>query len=634
MQFVMRLSAMWNANFSGEGTMKRIVAVVVSMALAGSVVAAQAQQDMTATTTQTTTQSAHKKAAAKTSAAEISAQLSEMKQAIDAQQEQIKQLSDLVQSRDQKIQQLEQRLDQSQAAATQAQAKADTAVAQSAEEQQTVTALKSDVTDLKTSATSSALSLQETQKKIGDLESPLAIRYKGITITPGGFLAAESVYRNRALGADATPFNSLNYPGSGNNEVSEFFGSGRQSQINMKVETTIRGTKLTGYYEADFLSAGVTSNNNQTNSYTLRQRQAWAQAASSNGWIFTGGQMWTLATENRKGVDNNTEARPMTIDPNYNVGFSFARQWGVRVAKNFDNHFWLAASLENPQTIFAASGNADNFAFGGPGVGAGLYNSTANYSFNATPDVIVKAALEPGFGHYEIFGILSRFRDRIYPCVEFLPTSPVCTATGANSVTGAYNDSKNGGGIGANGRISAFNKHMDLGLHALYGNGVGRYAASNLPDATVNADGTLAPLRSYQGLASLEFHYPKLDVYFYGGEDYVGHHYQVDPVSGKVVGYGAPTFSDAGCYSETAPSAGSGYAFGSLSCSGNTQRTIEGTMGFWINAYSGPKGRLRFGPQYSYVTREAWTGTGAPGTSVAPHGIDNVFYTSFRYYLP
>jgi hypothetical protein len=57
-------------------------------------------------------------------------------------------------------------------------------------------------------------------------------------------------------------------------------------------------------------------------------------------------------------------------------------------------------------------------------------------------------------------------------------------------------------------------------------------------------------------------------------------------------------------------------------------------MGFWINAYSGPKGRLRFGPQYSYVTREAWTGTGAPGTFVAPHGIDNVLYTSFRYYLP
>ena len=126
--------------------MKRIMNVVLSMALVGSAIAAQAQSTGTATAKTTHKKMAAKKAAGPT----ISEQLSEMKQAIDAQQQQIKQLSDVVQTRDQKIQQLEQRLDQSQAAATQAQTKADTAVAQSAEEQQTVMALKSDVTDLKT----------------------------------------------------------------------------------------------------------------------------------------------------------------------------------------------------------------------------------------------------------------------------------------------------------------------------------------------------------------------------------------------------------------------------------------------------------------------------------------------------
>ena len=309
--------------------MKRIMAVVLSMALAGSVIAAQAQQG---TATATTTKSPRKKIVPKTSEPAIATQLSEMKHAIDAQQRQIKQLSDLVQSRDQKIQQLEQRLDQSQAVATQAQTKADTAVAQSTEQQQTVMALKSDVTDLKTTATNSALTLQETQKSVKEaLESPLAIHYKGVTITPGGFLAGESVYRNRALGGDATPFNSVNMPGSGQNAVSEFFGSGRQSQITMRADGKIASAKLTAYYEADFLSGAVTSNNNQTNSYTLRQRQAWGQAAFDNGWSIVGGQMWTLLTENRKGIDNLNTARPMTIDPNYNVGFSFARQWGVRV---------------------------------------------------------------------------------------------------------------------------------------------------------------------------------------------------------------------------------------------------------------------------------------------------------------
>jgi hypothetical protein len=633
-------------------TMKRIMAVVLSMALAGSVIAAQAQQD---TATPTTTKSARKKMAAKKAGPTVSEQLGELKQAIDAQQQQIKQLSDMVQTRDQKIQTLEQRLDQSQSVAAQAQSKADAAVAQDVEEQQNITALRSDVTDLKTSATNSALSLQETQKSVKDMfESPAAIHFKGITLTPGGFLAGETVYRNRATGGDATAFNSIFMPGSGANRVSEFFGSGRQSQITMRADGKVGNMKLTGYYEADFLAAGTTSNNNQTNSYVLRQRQAWGLVSFDNGWSFTGGQMWTLLTENRKGIDNLTTARPMTIDPNYNVGFSFARQMGFRVVKSLDNNrFTLAASLENPQTTFTATNAANNFALGSDGLGAGLYNpgitacstslnssgapvtvctNASNYTFNAMPDVIVKAVADPGFGHYEVFGIFSRFRDRVYPCEEISATiNPGCGTT--PSVLGAFNDSRNAGGVGGNARISVMNKHVDLALHALYGNGLGRYAASGLPDATVRPDGTLAPLRSYQGLATLEFHYPKLDVYFYGGEDYSGRRYETDPISTKVVGYGSPTYADSGCYTETLPAAAGspGWNFGSVgSCSGQTQSVVEGTFGFWIKPYNGPKGRLQFGPQYSYISRNAWAGA----DGLKPHAIENMFYTSFRYYLP
>jgi len=630
--------------------MKRFMAVLLSIALAGSVIAAQAQQDATPAPKVKMT---HKKAV---KGPTVSEQLSEMKSAIDAQQQQIKQLSDLVQSRDQKIQQLEQRLDQNQTVAVQAQTKADTAVAQTAEQQQTVVALKSDVVDLKSNATNTAMTLQETQKNIKDaIESPMAIHYKGITITPGGFLAAESVYRNRALGADInTPFNSVNMPGAGQNDISEFFGSGRQSRISMLAEGKIATAKLSGYYEADFLSSGITSNNNESNSYTLRQRQVWGQAALDSGWSFTGGQMWSLVTETKKGVDNRSEALPLTIDPQYTVGFSWARQYGFRVAKNINNKLWLAASLENPQTTFTASNNAANFALGSVGNGSGLYNSgittcttslnasgapvttctnTANYSFNAMPDIIAKAAFEPRFGHYEVFGIFSRFRDRVYPCVEYLVPSTLCGTTGAASAVGAYNDSRNAGGVGGNARVTMF-KHLDFGLHALYGNGIGRYGTSGLPDATINPDGTLAPLRSYQGLATLEYHTPRLDVYLNGGEEYVRRRYQVDPVSGKTVGYGAPGFNDSNCYSETVPSTGSGFNFGGLTCSGQTQSTVEGTFGFWVRLYHGPKGRLQLGPQYSYLVRNAWVGTSSAGVFVAPHGIDNMFLTSFRYYLP
>jgi TolA-binding protein len=153
--------------------MKRFMAVLLSIALAGSVIAAQAQQDATAPTKAKTTQRRLK-------GPDCFRATHRDEAAIDAQQQQIKQLSDLVQSRDQKIQQLEQRLDQSQTVAVQAQTKADTAVAQTAEQQQTVVALKSDVVDLKSNATNTAMTLQETQKNIKDaIESPMAIHYQG-----------------------------------------------------------------------------------------------------------------------------------------------------------------------------------------------------------------------------------------------------------------------------------------------------------------------------------------------------------------------------------------------------------------------------------------------------------------------
>src|SRR5208282_1995134 len=205
------------------------------------------------------------------------------------------------------------------------------------------------------------------------------------------------------------------------------------SRISMLTEGKLSGAKLSGYVEADFLSSGITSNNTESNSYTLRQRQAWAQAALDNGWTFTGGQMWSLVTETRRGVDNRSEALPMVIDPQYNVGFSWARQFGFRVSKKFGDNLWWAASVENSQATLGGhlAPGQNNFVIGSQGSGGGLYNATANYSFNPSPDFITKVAFEPGWGHFEVFGIITDFRDRIYP---------LATAT-KPSATGAFNNS-------------------------------------------------------------------------------------------------------------------------------------------------------------------------------------------------
>src|ERR1700690_162345 len=177
----------------------------------------------------------------------------------------------------------------------------------------------------------------------------MSIHLKGVTITPGGFVAAEFVRRSRELGADVvTPFNSLTMPGASQNTLPEFFGSGRQSRPTVFIGGKLKDVELSSYVSGDFLSSGTTSNSNQTNGYTLRLRQAWGQAKFSNGWKFLGGQAWSLVTENKAGIAPSddtgkvNDARPSTIDGQYNVGFTYARQYGIRLTKDFTNHISAA----------------------------------------------------------------------------------------------------------------------------------------------------------------------------------------------------------------------------------------------------------------------------------------------------
>lgn len=606
-----------------------------------------------ATSLSAQTAPAKKKAPAKTSV--TASDVQQLKDALAAQQQQIQQLRDEMKRRDAALQQAQQQMQDAQQAAAAAQAKADQAAQTAAQQQDAVSALKSDVSDVKQNATSTALSLQETQKNItSSLESPTAIHYKGITITPIGFLAAETVWRQHATSSDInTPFNSIPFNGATQSHMSEFFASGRQSRVGFLAEGKLTNMTMKGYVEADFLSAGVTSNNNQSNSYTLRQRQAWAQAGLNNGWTFTGGQMWSLVTETRAGLDNRSEALPMTIDPQYNVGFSWARQFGFRVTKNFNNKIWAGFSIENAQTVLGGHGAANNFIVGAQGTGGGLYNGTANDSFNATPDFIGKVAFQPGFGHYEVFGIIRDFRDRVFP------GATLATPT----ATGAYNNSFIGGGAGANARWTV-HKKFDLGVHFLGGEGVGRYGTSTLPDVVARPDGILSPVRSYQGLGTVEYHGNRLDVYLNYGAEYAGRTDFLN-ASGKPVGYGSSLFNNSGCGTETVPASTSttvvtgitqdpitgivtpttgtvpapgsvgtpltgGYNPGGLkNCNGDTRVIMEGTIGFWYRFYKGPKGTLQWGPQYSYIDRNIWAGTGN-----SPNATENMFFTSFRYYLP
>lgn len=672
--------------------MKHVKALALTLALAMSAAGVQAQ----------TSAPAKKKRAAAAASTDptISQQLTELKQAIDAQQQQIRQLSDQVQSRDQQIQQLEQKLDQSQAATTQAESKADAAASQSADQAQTVNALKSDVADLKSNSTNSVVTLQETQKALHDFEAPTSIRYKGVTITPGGFVAAETVNRTRATSSDInTPFTGIPYSANALSKLGETSLTARQSRLSLLGESKVGDTKLTGYWEADWLGTGVTSNNRQSNSYVLRQRVIYGQAAFRSGFSVTAGQMWSLITEDKKGIQNRQELPPLTIDSQYNVGFSWARQYGLRFVQDFGGKFALGVAIEAPQATIGGRGfssvatstagvttaTGGNTILDAPGSGGGLLNfvDTSGYTINKAPDIIVKAAADPGFGHYEVFGIFSDFRNRIYPCgvvgtttTDTVPgtTSLPCPIDGSlsPSAAGAFNDTRSGGGIGANFRLPVIPKKLDFAFQGLAGDGVGRYGSAQIADLTFRPNGTEALIRTAHGLAELEGHISKLDVYAYVGGEYGARAaytgYDTITVSKTpaipatattvaipattstkisttgIGGYGSPFANNSGCQKELPPSntlgqfppASTPFTPNSGSCAGDTRLIGEGTLGFWYKFYQGPKGGFRFGVQYSYFEKYGWSGNNnvAGAAGFAPKAVDNMIWTSIRYYLP
>ena len=304
-------------------------------------------------------------------------------------QGQINTLKNDLATKDAQLKQAQDAAAEAQAAAQKAQAAADAGQQAVTQNSAAVTTLQGAVTDMKDANASLATTISDETAKIKkDIASPSEFRYKGISISPAGsFIEAATVYRSAATGGGInTPFTGVPLQNADAAQMSEFFGSGRQSRIAIKAVGKLDKVTLTGYYEMDWLGTGITSNNNQSNSYVVRQRQIWAEAAMKNGWTINAGQMWSLATETTKGMSNGSEILPGTIDPQYTAGFVWTRQFGFRVNKLVAKGFWLGASVENAETLNPAGSNLPtNLLIGSAGVGGGLYNSTANYSFNGRP---------------------------------------------------------------------------------------------------------------------------------------------------------------------------------------------------------------------------------------------------------
>jgi hypothetical protein len=234
------------------------------------------------------------------------------------------------------------------------------------------------------------------------------------------------------------------------------------------------------------------------------------------------------------------------------------------------------------------------------------------------------------------------------------------------------------GGFGGSARVPVIKDKLLIGAKALYGPGMGRYGNSTLADITSDATGAFAPIHNLSGLLTVEANpTPRLMIYLNYGGDYAGRtdfgaagtttslgapsadfcsttagvitctststaaqiaaggkwggHWGAP--SNAAVGYGSRLLNNSGCNTDSNPGynggASTGYASGG-SCGAQTRNVQEITGGYWYDIYKGDRGRLRQGLQYGYAVREGWSGASGIGAK----GIDNMVWTTFRYYLP
>src|SRR5271170_6522616 len=215
----------------------------------------------------------------------IAAEIEELRQVLQAQQEQLTLLKEELAKRDRQIDEARDAAAAANSRAAEATTKATEAVNTTAAVKSTTDTLNTTVADLKASneelkttvaTTAAAANVNGQSGSSGSEEGPASISYKGVKITPGGFIAAETVTRTHATGDDINgQFSGIPYPSLAMGKLTENAFSARQTRLSLLVETNISSAKVTGYYETDFNSSAVTSNNRQSNSYVLRMRQLW-----------------------------------------------------------------------------------------------------------------------------------------------------------------------------------------------------------------------------------------------------------------------------------------------------------------------------------------------------------------------
>jgi hypothetical protein len=421
-----------------------------------------------------------------------------------------------------------------------------------------------------------------------------------ITLTPGGFVEFTSIYRKRNETADiGSSFGSIPFPNNNNYYIKEFRETARDTRVSLLAQGPPGyNHKAEGYLETDFVSAGTSSNGTESNSYTLRIRQAYVNWSRPDlGWTIMAGQAWSLVTPYKDGLAARQEDIPLVDDGQLYVGFNWARQTQFRLVKSFSPAVALGLSLESAQNALKGTVPAGATAAnpGGPGL-----NSGASYSTDIAPDVILKLALDPGYGHYELYSLTRFLYDRA-------PSVPGSLPSEARHTTVAQS-------FGAGLILPLWSKWLELHATTLIGHGNGRYGSAQLSDSTFNTrDGSVAALRERQGLVGLIAHpLEAFDVYAYGGFEQQSAAYGLVPDNNTAC---TTNFINVGSLPTSAD------------C-GSVGRVRQVAGGFVWKAYRGPLGYVTAGPEVEYVKDTTYAARN--GTSAETNNV--MVYITIRYY--
>lgn len=466
-----------------------------------------------------------------------------------------------------------------------------------------------------TSASQQAESAVESNTSVGEPEGATeeliagrgfqVFQYKGVSFAPGGFFDGTAIVRSANENADAqSTFANIPLQGSANSHLREFRGTARGSRVNLLGKGQYRRIAIAGYVEVDFLGSSTSGNELETNSWNPRLRQLWNNIDLPNGISVMVGQGWSLLTTHRLGLKPRNEFIPLSTDLQTVVGFNWARQWQFRVTKALSPNFLVAMAIENPETsvngVIQPTG-VQGFNTSSNTKTPSNFFTTSNtpgangISTDLAPDLIGKLVWEPGYGHWELKGIVRFFQDRL---------------NGQNHVTFG-----GGGGLAA---VLPLTSTLNLMAEGLVGQGIGRYASTIGADVVASPSGKLVPITAFHFMGGLEWHPTReWDVYAYYGVE----HYARIAYAATSIGYGSPLADLSGCAMEDP---------GTQPCQASNATIIQAQPGIWYRMITSDVGSVALGLSYSYTHRTVWSGS----NGLRPWGEEHTMMTTVRFYLP